>query len=108
MDRDIDEILQSQRKMIKKIGGNVQEEVYPIRLMNEFNKSRNSAKEWALKSPNVEYIEISYTDVLDSPFEQAIKVSEFLDGKVTPQKLIEVIDPELYREKNEKLTAAQK
>jgi len=105
MDRDIDEILQSQRKMIKEIGGNVQEEVYPIKLMNEFNKSRKSAKGWALKSPNVEYIEISYADVITSPFEQAIKISEFLNGKVAPQKLIEVIDPELYREKNEKLTA---
>ena len=100
MERDLDEILASQRRMIKKLGKNVANDLYPLKLMEKLAYSQFEAKTWSQRQPTVELLLVNYKDVINDPFGQALRVSEFLNGAVVPERMIGSIDPSLYREKS--------
>jgi len=104
MERDLDEILTSQREMLMKLGAKDRHEEYPLQVMNSFKKSRDKSKLWASKQSNIEMIEVAYSDVIDNPFEEALRISEFLDHRVTPEDLIKPIDTKLYRQRKKTST----
>jgi len=101
MERDLNEILASQRKMLQKLGAKDRHEEYPLQVMTSFKRGQDKAKQWASKQPNVEMIEVSYSDVINNPFGEALRISEFLDQRVTPEDLIKPIDANLYRQRKE-------
>ena len=55
------------------------------------------------KNPWFDTLFINYRDVLDDPLAQAHKINAFLGGELDPQKMAAVVDPELYRNRAEKL-----
>lgn len=99
MERDFDEVLISQQKMVKKLGKKVNEEVYPLSIINSFGTCNKRAKRWAEKQSHVEILCVQYRDVIEAPFAQAIRISEFLDAKIQPEDMIAAVDPMLYRER---------
>ncbi len=90
--RDINEVITSQQKMLGK-----KQDVFPIGIATAFNKELEKVKVWAKKEPNVEMLEINYTDVINNPGQEISKINEFLSMGLDEEKMAGVIDPNLYR-----------
>jgi hypothetical protein len=46
-------------------------------------------------------MEIHYSDLLADPSTQARKVNEFLDNRLDAQKMVQMVDSNLYRNRKE-------
>ncbi len=100
MERDIHEILSSQQKMLVRMGKKTSQDTLPLKLLSSYEKVLRDAKEWSLRSPNVEILFVSYADAVQNPFMAALRVSDFLGGGLAPEQMASVADAQLHREKN--------
>lgn len=100
MERDIMEVVRSQQKMLKRQGKRIKEDVLPMHLVNQFNDTLKKVEKWAENSPNVEIKYISHRDIIDAPFMQAMIVNDFLEGGLAVEKMAEMVDGSLYRERS--------
>jgi hypothetical protein len=66
-----------------------------------FEKHMSQVFEWLGQQPNVRYMEIHYSDLLADPSTQARKVNEFLDNRLDAQKMVQMVDSNLYRNRKE-------
>src|SRR5262245_34492606 len=96
MNRDIDEVLASQNKMLVARGehpdtaGDAQmRKVYEQHLAKVERFLRNRACFATLR--------VGYKDVIDNPSTQAARINEFLGGRLNVARMSEVADRELYR-----------
>jgi len=100
MQRDLHEIVRSQESMLIRLGKKSKPtETYPTKLFNAYKKTLKQNKEWASTAQNVEIMYVEYADVIQSPFEFALKINDFLDFKLLPELMATAVDPKLYREK---------
>ncbi|PQO41105.1 sulfotransferase family protein [Blastopirellula marina] len=100
MRRDIDEILDSQEKMLLRLDRPVAPREQ-IRLAFAVHLDR--LFDWIPSQKHLELLEISYNDLLADPVEQVGRLNHFLGGNLATQAMIETIDPKLYR--NRSMTA---
>jgi len=96
MQRDMDEILQSQQKMLGKKEG-----TYPVAIAKAFEKELERVEIWAKKEPNVDILNVNYKEIIVNATDMAGKIDEFLKFQLDTEKMIEVVDPDLYRNKIE-------
>ncbi|HEY7330188.1 MAG TPA: sulfotransferase domain-containing protein [Gemmataceae bacterium] len=98
MERDIDEMLDSQEKMLKRLGRKAapREEIKPA-----FKKHLERLFQWLGQQRNMQTLRISYNDLLHHPQEQARRVREFLASKVDLERMIHSVDRSLYRNRKE-------
>lgn len=99
MERDLSEVVNSQRKMLNRLGKQTKNEVYPFRLVEEYQRTLEKTKQWASRHANVEVIYIPYAEVVEKPFEQALLINEFLDYQLLPELMVQAVEIDLYREK---------
>ena len=98
MERKIEEVLASQRKMMER-RGEPQDDV-PDSVMSEvFKKHLDEIYEWLGKQPNIQTLYISYNDTLDDPETTAEKVEKFLKKSLDIEKMMQIVDPKLYRQR---------
>lgn len=95
MQRDLIEILQSQQKMLKKDPG-----VFPMGLAEIFKKQLSKTESWLNGQPNMEVLYVNYKDIIEQPEELSENISSFLESDLDILKMSEVIDKNLYRNKN--------
>ena len=100
MERDLDEVLRSQRKMLERLKKKVKDDVYPLTLMQEFERIIQRVKAWAERNEHVEMIYINHHDVIENPFEQALRINDFLHYELLPELMANAVDSKLYRERN--------
>jgi len=97
MDREIHEVMKSQSKMLNRLG---KDSSKSDELMNTFDKSRTEAIEWCKSNPKyVDFILISYNDIMARPLQFADKVNQFLGDTLDVKAMASVVDKSLYREK---------
>jgi hypothetical protein len=94
MERDLEEMLLSQEKMLIRLGRSVapREEIkraYAIHLERLYI--------WLRTQGNMAVVSVSYNDLLERPAESAQRVSTFLNGKPNVERMIATVDPSLYR-----------
>lgn len=98
MERDLDQILASQRKMLERLGksdnGNVNEE----EIRSSYQKHLAEVNSWLAEQPWIQTCYVSYNEVLQQPDAVFDRISDFLSHRVDPAAMIEVVDPLLYRE----------
>lgn len=97
MDRNMDEIIQSQQKMLKKELND-----FPPEVVNAFKKEIKNVELWVEENDNIEMIRINYSDVIREPEERVQKILDFLDLDLNKRKMVEVVDPDLYRNRAKK------
>ena len=105
MRRDVSEILASQNKMLDRRG-----EENPIedeKAKEQYLRHLVDVQYLARKRPNFEMIEVNYREALDDPLPFATAVNEFLGGRFDVEAMASVVDPELYRNRREKLLQAE-
>ena len=94
MERDLDEMLLSQEKMLKRLD----KKAAPRDEMKTFfTQHLEKLHNWLRQQNNFKIMCIRYSDVVEQPEASARRVSEFLDGRTDVEKMASSVDPTLYR-----------
>jgi hypothetical protein len=94
MERDLDEMILSQEKMLARLG----KPAAPAAVIkNHFTKHLAKLREWLASQRNLQVIYIRYGDLVQHPEIEAVRVSEFLEGRVEASRMAQSVDPSLYR-----------
>lgn len=101
MEREVIEVVASQQKMLVRDGKRVKEDVLPINLVDQYQQTLNKVKKWAEDRPNVEILYVPYKEVIENPFMQSMLINDFLGGNLQVEKMAQVVDASLYRERGE-------
>ena len=101
MRRDLTEVLASQAKMLERRGET--NETEDERMVELYENDLWKANYLLKHNPRFETLMLDYREVVASPEEQARRVSEFLGGGHDVEKMAAAVDPNLYRNRAEKL-----
>ncbi len=99
MQRNMDEIILSQKKLLERAGKKTREKTYPFRLAEAFKKNLERVNKWQQEKQNVELIYVSYTDIIDNPVNEVRKVNTFFNNILDAENMVKVVDKKLYRVK---------
>ncbi len=98
MERKIAEVLASQKKMMRR-RGEPTDDVPDDIMTGIFQKHLDETYAWLSNQPSMQVLYISYNDSLDEPEDCAEKVNSFLGGGMDIEKMMQVVDPSLYRQR---------
>lgn len=96
MQRNIIEVLNSQRQMLNRL----HQKTDPIsdeQFVSLFQKHEAKVEAWISDQPRMEICYVSYNDLLVNPWMQLQKVRQFLEIPLNLSKMLQVIDVNLYR-----------
>jgi hypothetical protein len=96
MERHMDEILASQRKMLIRRQEDT-DKADDAQLAALFDKHVAEVKQWLADQPHFDVLYIHYSDVLQDGWPQIQAVNRFLGGYLQEEGMAGVIDPDLYR-----------
>jgi hypothetical protein len=94
LERDLDEILLSQEKMLARLG---RRGASRDSMKDAFGLHLERLHGWLLEQGNCCVLRVSYNDLLQRPRQQAQRVGEFLGGLPDSEKMALTVDPSLYR-----------
>jgi hypothetical protein len=94
MERDLDEMLRSQEKMLERLN---RKGAPPDQIKRSYTLHLERLRGWLREQPNMQVLYVSYKDLVERPREQAERVSEFLGGKAIVEEMVKAVDPTLYR-----------
>jgi len=96
MERDMQEILASQRKMyerLQKAPGNIKDSV----LATKFNLHLRKIYGWIGQKSNIDCLHVNYRDIINQPLDQAQTMQTFLGVPLDVEKMASAVEPGLYR-----------
>ncbi|MBN1580897.1 MAG: sulfotransferase domain-containing protein [Anaerolineae bacterium] len=96
MRRNIQEILESQRRMLIR-RGEPTDRVSDDKIALAFQKHLEHVESWLDEQPNIEVLYVDYNATLRYPAHSIQLVDRFLGSVLDTQKMARVIDPALYR-----------
>jgi tetratricopeptide (TPR) repeat protein len=100
IERDLDEILDSQAKMIERRGESIPDTPERRdRLKAEYRRTLRRAKVWLASRPHTGVLILDRTAVLADPLAQAERIREFLDGEADAARMAEAVDRSLHRQR---------
>jgi hypothetical protein len=103
MDRDLDEVLASQEKMLQRLG----RPAAPRESMKQaYLQHLQRLHDWLARQTNIAVLRVSYNDLLQQPREQAARIREFLGGQGDVEGMVGAVDPALYRNRKAAGTSA--
>ena len=97
MARDLDEIVNSQRVMLEDLnlrGGDLTSQQFKGIFAEQI-----SSLGILLKLNEIPYCEIGYHDTIKDPVSSVKKICDFLQADLSPEEMVAVVDPALYRQK---------
>jgi hypothetical protein len=98
--RDLKEVLASQTKMLErsgKSGGGISDDQMRALFAAELEK----CEKWLAERSNFKVLYINHRDMINDGFAQAQKISDFLGGDLDVDAMAAVVDPALYRNRNQ-------
>ena len=98
MHRNMDEILSSQKQMLIRTGKPT-DKVSDEELARVFRKHLIKIKTWIHQQPNISVLDVDYNALLSDPGEYPERINEFLGKDLDTDKMLEVVDPSLYRQR---------
>ena len=98
MERDIQEILASQRKMLER-NNEPSDAVDDSTMARKFNEHLEKINKWLKDQPNIDCIYVKYHDVLQKPSKYADEIKEFLNLDINTDLMGKAVDQRLYRNK---------
>ena len=97
MRREMNEILASQAKMLENRGEENKVDNETMAVL--FAKHIKQIEDWMNIQSNLKYIDVDYNSMLANPIPQVRKINQFLGGNLNEAAMLEVIDPQLYRQR---------
>jgi len=102
MERDIQEVLSSQKKMLGRLGKG-DDHVPDDKMARIYREHLKKVKEWLPKQPTMEVRYVNYNTMIADPYDSLMVVNNLLGGDLDMQAMAGVVDRELYRERNQDL-----
>ncbi len=96
MERDLDEMIESQTKMLKRKGKDP-DDISKEELKKTFKDYRKILKQQIASHPGMDVIYVSYNDMISNPELVIESVSAFFDRKLNTTEMLSVVDEDLYR-----------
>src|SRR5262249_37896567 len=94
MERDLDEVLPAQEKMLGRRG---RTPAPRGQIRRAFAVHLERLHEWLRRQGNIAVLRVSYNDLLERPREQGGRVRDFLGGTADLEGMVKAVDPSLYR-----------
>ncbi len=98
MQREMDEILASQREMLIR-RGEPSDTVSDERMASLFRAHLAQVQTWLAAQPHIDTLYISYNEVVKDPPGQAERVSRFLDSRPDAARMAGAVERQLYRQR---------
>jgi hypothetical protein len=98
MERNIDEVLASQKKMLIR-RGEPSDTVSDEEMRDLYSRHLRLIKRWLNQQSNFDVLYINYNDTLQNPQFNAEAINDFMDGALNVESMVKVIDKELYRQR---------
>lgn len=95
MDREIHEVLASQKKMLQRRGET--SSITDEEMEAQFRAHLKAVKYWAARQPNMRIHYVNYTEAVNSPSTVAPSIAEFLNQPLDVQAMQSVPSESLYR-----------
>jgi len=96
MERDIPEVLASQRKMLLRRGEDP-DSVPDEKMTGIYTKHLAQVNKWIADQPHVEAVYVKYSDAIDNPRHHAERVNALVGGILDEDAMVRVVDETLYR-----------
>ena len=94
MERNLDEVLTSQEKMLTRLG---RTPAPRDQIRRAYTMHLERLHEWLPRAGHCSVLRVSYNILLEQPREPAGQVGEFLGGLADIEKMVQTVDPSLYR-----------
>jgi Sulfotransferase domain len=94
MERDLDEMLISQEKMLARLN---KPSAPRAAIERAFREHLRKVRGWLAGQANIEVLSVSYNNLVERPEEEAERVSAFLGGNADKESMSKTVDPLLYR-----------
>ncbi len=98
--RHMDEILASQKEMLKRRGTLKEGGPTDAQMKQYFESHLTKVKDWLAAQPNFKVLYCPYNEVLEKPAQYVAQVSDFLGGGLDQAAMTQAVDPNLYRNRN--------
>jgi hypothetical protein len=98
LERDLGEVLASQRQMLVRRGRPTYDQS-DDEMAATFRRHLARVREWLGQQPNFEVLYVEHRLVLERPLEAAERVKKFLGNAADVEKMASVVDPSLHRQK---------
>ena len=95
LERDVHEILASQRKMLK--NRNEKEMGDEAEIEAQIQKHLSAMKPWLIRQPNIDVLYVNYNMLMTEPEPVCKQIAEFLDLPLNQTRMLAVPDKQLYR-----------
>jgi len=102
MRRSMTEILASQRKMLER-RGEATDTMKDDQMAALFEKHLYAVEQWLQAQPNMKVLDVHYSEMLADPLPQIRQINQFLGDQLDAEKMATVVDPDLYRNRQELL-----
>jgi len=96
MQRRMEEILVSQRKMLAR-RGEAADTVNDTEMALLFSKHLEKVRAWLTAQPRIAVLDVDYNVLLVEPEKYATGINTFLGGHLDGGRMVDVVDPQLYR-----------
>lgn len=98
MERDLDEVLASQEKMLARLG---RAALPRDKMKFAFANQIERFDAWLAKQPHIAALRVSYAALVADPPREAARINEFLGGGLDVAAMAAAVDPALYRNRVE-------
>ena len=103
--RHMSEILASQRKMLINRGEDP-DKMDDAQMTMLFENHVRQVENWLAQQPNIEVLYVHYSDVMADPLTAINSMGRFLGRDLDVRAMAEVVDPDLYRNRQTETAAA--
>jgi hypothetical protein len=100
MQRELTEIIASQRAMLKqqgRPGANLPDS----KLAEIFEKQLAGVRQWLSRNPNFRVLPLQHREVIETPLTVAQQIGAFLSDDLDVQRMAAAVDPNLYRQRHQ-------
>jgi len=105
MERDMEEILESQQRMLLRLGQSEEDSADPANLARAYENQIRAAQGW-IERGEIHALAVNYNELIANPGSQARRLAKFLNLPQMATPMAEAIDSDLYRTRASTLAAA--
>jgi hypothetical protein len=98
MKRKMEELLASQKQMLNRLG-QVEEDISDEKMASRFKDHLKKVEDWLQEQNNMDVVYMDYNDVIKYPEKNVRIINRFLNNKLIYDKMVNVIDKSLYRQR---------
>ena len=99
MERDLNEVLGSQHKMLHR-EGKLKSDTVSYKLIKNYQQNLEKVKQWVPQQANIECLFVKYADVIENPGQESRRIKNFLQVELNIEAMEAIVDKSLYREKS--------